>query len=219
MIYFCADLHFGHTNICKGTTKWSDKKKCRNFNTIEEMNNAIVKSINSVVGKNDTLYHIGDWSFGGYENIWNLRKQIVCDNIIQINGNHDKFFEQDKFFPFLEKQDGIIYEISDKTKYRSFGMLKNKSDVTVKDLFKEIHPNVLVTTINKQQIVLSHFPFEFWLNSESGTWHLHGHLHHDIDNNKINVKNKRMDVGWNGKVYSFDEIKSIMDKKQNLERH
>ena len=75
MIYFCSDLHFGHTNICKGTTKWSDKKKCRNFNTIEEMNNAIVKSINSVVGKNDTLYHIGDWSFGGYENIWNLRKQ------------------------------------------------------------------------------------------------------------------------------------------------
>lgn len=92
MNYFFSDAHAFHTNICRGTSNWEDKElRCRNFNTIEEMNSAIIKSINSVVGEDDTLYHLGDWSFGGWENIWNFRKQIVCKNIININGNHDCF--------------------------------------------------------------------------------------------------------------------------------
>lgn len=220
MIYFCSDFHYSHVNLCRGTSKWSNKEEnCRNFNTIEEMNEAIVKSINSVVKADDTLYHLGDWSLGGWENIWNLRKQIVCENIIQINGNHDEAISKDKFFPFLEKQGNIIYEISDKTKYRSLGMLKNKSDVTARDMFTKVYSNRLRIVIEGQEIILDHFPLEEWENMGTGTWHLYGHSHHNLDNTETSTKYKRMDVGWNGKVYSFDEIKKIMSKREIKKHH
>lgn len=220
MIWFSADFHGYHKNICFGTSSWKDKESnCRKFNTIEEMNNEIVKSINSVVKETDTLYHLGDWSFGGWENIWNLRKQIVCKHIIQINGNHDEHIVKNKFFPFLEKQDGIVYEISDKKDYRKLDMLKKHGDVTAKDLFEEVHNGRMVISIDGQQIVLDHYPYEEWENMQDGTWMLHGHVHHNLDKNETNIKYKRFDVGWNGKVYSFEELKAIMSKKLNKAHH
>ena len=42
--------HYNHKNICKGTTEWGDAElSCRDFQTIEEMNDAIVNSINKYV--------------------------------------------------------------------------------------------------------------------------------------------------------------------------
>ena len=215
--FFCSDLHAYHANICFGTSKWAKKEEnCRRFSTIEEMNSAIIKSINSVVSKDDILYHLGDWSFGGWENIWNLRKQIICKNIIQINGNHDDHIKKDKFFPNLKKEAGIIFEIQEPS---SLGIFKEHFQVTAQDLFSEVHDGRLVTCINGQQIVMDHYPYEDWENSETGTWMLYGHLHHGGDDSPISLKYKRFDVGWDGKVYSFDELKSIMDKKENKTRH
>lgn len=215
--FFCSDLHYSHLNICLGTSKWANKEdNCRKFNTIEEMNNAIIKSINSVVSKDDVLYHLGDWSFGGWENIWNLRKQIVCENIILVIGNHDTQIKNNKLFPNLKKEAGIIFETQEPT---SLGTFKENFQVTAQDLFTEVHDGRLVTCINGQQIVMDHYPYEDWENSETGTWMLYGHLHHGLDNSPINLRYKRFDVGWDGKVYSFDELKSIMDKKENKTRH
>ena len=219
MIYFFSDAHFGHRNICKGTSKWTDLSRCRNFNTIEEMNNAIVKSINKIVGKDDILYHIGDWSFGGWENIWNFRKQIVCENIIQINGNHDKHIIEDKFFPHLEKQEGFIYELENKNDYRIFEKIKSIYDVTAHDLFKKVYNDTLRIVIDGQVIILDHYPYEIWPDMDDGAWHLHGHTHHNIDDTETSIRYKRMDVGWDGKVYSFDEIKKIMSKREARLRH
>lgn len=220
MNFFTSDLHFSHANICKGTSKWDNKdENCRDFETIEEMNSAIIESINSRVGENDTLYHLGDWSFGGWENMWNLRKQIICKNIIQINGNHDNQIVKDKFFNFLVKENGIITEITDKTKYRTMGMLKTKADVTAKDFFKEVHSNRHRIVVDKQEIIMDHYPLEDWINSESGTWMLHGHTHGKLKDSVTSLNFKRFDVGWNGKVYSFEELKEIMDEKRNKWRH
>jgi calcineurin-like phosphoesterase family protein len=91
MIWFTSDTHYNHKNICKGVTEWSDADiSCRDFQTIEEMNDAIVNSINKYVMENDILYHLGDWSFGGINSIWEFRKQIKCKNIHLILGNHDE---------------------------------------------------------------------------------------------------------------------------------
>ena len=140
MIYFSSDFHGYHANICQGTSSWDDKNdSCRDFDTIEEMNNAIITSINSVVGEDDTLYHLGDWALGGWENIWHLRKQIKCKNIIQICGDHDLHIIKDRFFPFLANRDGEIFEIEDKNNYLHMGILKSKHNVTAKDLFKEVY--------------------------------------------------------------------------------
>jgi calcineurin-like phosphoesterase family protein len=53
------------------------------------MNASIVNNINEVVGQDDVLIHFGDWSFGGFENIEELRNRIWCKEIHLIYGNHD----------------------------------------------------------------------------------------------------------------------------------
>lgn len=219
MVYFFSDAHFGHKNMCKGVSEWIDLDNCRDFNTIEDMNNAIIESINSTVKNNDTLYHVGDLSLGGWKNIWNFRKQIVCENIIQINGNHDIHIKNDKFFPYLEKKDNIIFEIEDKNNYRIMSMLKHKNDVTAHDMFKEVHDGPLRIIIDGQIIILDHYPYEIWPDMDEGAWHLHGHLHHELDCSETNTRYRRMDIGWIGKIYSFDDIKEIMNKREIKKRH
>ena len=90
MIYFTSDTHYAHKNIVLGLSRWEDKSGCRDFKTLEEHNNKIVDSINSVVGQEDILYHLGDWSFGGVENVFKFRERIICQNIHLILGNHDE---------------------------------------------------------------------------------------------------------------------------------
>ena len=90
MIFFCADTHFGHKNLVKGQTTWDDNSGCRDFKTVDEMNQALVDNINKVVKPNDHLYHAGDWAFGrGDKNIIEFREQINCKNIFLFTGNHD----------------------------------------------------------------------------------------------------------------------------------
>lgn len=87
--YVTSDTHFNHTNICRGVSRWSDKSGCRDFNTVEEMNETILDGINSVVSKHDTLYHLGDFAFGDKRQIPALRSSINCQDIRFLYGNHD----------------------------------------------------------------------------------------------------------------------------------
>ncbi len=69
-LYFTSDTHYGHSNICRATTNWTDADSVtRDFKSLDHMNDVIVDNINSIVGENDVLIHLGDWSFGGFDNI------------------------------------------------------------------------------------------------------------------------------------------------------
>ena len=80
MIYFSSDFHYSHKNIVKGTSSWPDKTGTRDFKTVEEHDNTIIKNINNTVKEDDDLYFIGDWSFGGIKNILICRERINCKN-------------------------------------------------------------------------------------------------------------------------------------------
>lgn len=96
-IYLTSDTHFGHSNIVKGTSQWENSgKRVRNFNTLEEHNQTLVDNINQLVKEDDILYHLGDWSFGGFKNIMEFRQQLRCKNIHLIFGNHDHHIENNK---------------------------------------------------------------------------------------------------------------------------
>lgn len=96
-VYFTSDTHYNHTNICRGTTRWKDADDItRDFKSLGEMNDRIVAGLNATVGENDTLFHLGDWSFGGFESIAEFRNRINCKNIHLILGNHDHHIERNR---------------------------------------------------------------------------------------------------------------------------
>ena len=68
-LWFTSDTHYNHSNICSSTTQWIDPITCREFKSLEKMNAILVDNINKKVGQDDILFHLGDWSFGGFEYI------------------------------------------------------------------------------------------------------------------------------------------------------
>lgn len=199
-IWFISDTHYNHANICKGTSKWGDKSQTRDFETLEEMNNSIVKSINDVVGEEDILYFLGDWSFGGIDSIWEFRKQVICKTIIFIPGNHDDHIVNNKILPNAWQS--------------PWHPLMDDIQLSAHSLFT-MSPEITYLKYKKRLFILSHYPLEQWKGMDKGTIHLHGHTHHTLDGSDLNMFFKRMDIGWEGKIYSADDIISEMDKKES----
>jgi calcineurin-like phosphoesterase family protein len=101
-VWITSDSHFSHKNICRGVTSWRAPdgsvpvNQTRDFATIEKMNTAIVNNINSVVMQDDNLIHLGDWSFGGFDQIEEFWNRLVCKNIHLVLGNHDHHIENNR---------------------------------------------------------------------------------------------------------------------------
>lgn len=77
MLFFTADTHLDHRNIIR----YCD----RPFSCKEEMNERIVTNWNAKVSENDTVYHLGDFSFSDPRQF----VQRLNGKIILIRGNHD----------------------------------------------------------------------------------------------------------------------------------
>lgn len=88
-IWFSSDWHFNHTNIA-GPKVSSWKGGYRDFDSVHEMNETIIKNINDNVQQNDIIYFLGDFCFGGHHLTPEWRKRIICSNIHWIKGNHDE---------------------------------------------------------------------------------------------------------------------------------
>ena len=104
--FFTSDTHFGHGNIIKYCNRpflteqeqemiAKDDRARISKESINKMNSVIIDGINSVVGPDDTLYHLGDFMFVGNnmdEGIkigQSILDRIACKDIIFIFGNHD----------------------------------------------------------------------------------------------------------------------------------
>lgn len=82
MIYLTSDCHFGHKRILEY------EKDSRPFETIEEHDEALIRNWNSVVGKDDTIYVVGDFIMGSADNVYRILPQLN-GYITLIRGNHD----------------------------------------------------------------------------------------------------------------------------------
>jgi calcineurin-like phosphoesterase family protein len=80
MIWLTADNHFCHRNILVHCS--------RAFTSVEEMDETMVRRWNEVVGQDDEVWHLGDFSLG--------RSEVVAKFLARLNGrvhliwgNHD----------------------------------------------------------------------------------------------------------------------------------
>jgi len=194
-IWFTSDTHYHHKNIVKGTSEWKDlaetgsHQSLRDFSTLDEHDDALVTSFNSVIKENDILYHLGDWSFGGHEQIKIFRDRLKCKNIHLIFGNHDQHIEKL----------GSPY----------------KSLFSSLDYYKEISFKIdsqISGRYGKTKIILSHYAHRVWNQSHHGTIHLYGHSHGTLPG-----IGKSMDVGVDtNNLYPY-HLDEIVDKMKGVE--
>lgn len=143
MLWFLSDCHYGHRNIVRGESQWTDKSGCRDFDTLDNHNEYLIRLINEHVMPNDSLIHLGDWAFGGERNIRLFRDRLNVNHIDVLIGNHDHHIKKHGAHKYgFERLDGYRELVS--------------SSVAV---------------------VLCHYPIEYWNGMESGSLHLHGHVH------------------------------------------
>jgi len=181
--WFTSDYHIGHKNVL-----WLCK---RQFSSIKEMEDAIVRNHNSVVAKDDMVYNLGDFAY-------KCSPEYVADFISEINGkivlllgNHDKPIRNAYRLGYLGK-------LISSGKLTIVGNIEDPTESVIKRI-----------EINGQVIHLSHPALRTWYGAFRGSWHLYGHSH-------SNLKSlyKSMDVGVDSNnffPFSFEDVKKNMD--------
>ena len=94
-VFIISDTHFSHDNIIGYSN--------RPFNSVEEMNEALVHNWNSVVKPTDWVICLGDFALGVKENIALFGKQLNGVKTL-VKGNHDrqaKLYEEAGFSDVL----------------------------------------------------------------------------------------------------------------------
>lgn len=170
-ILFTSDTHFFHRKMLE----------FRGFDTLEAMHDHMVKAWNELVSPSDTVYHLGDLSFGKAletaDIIWRLNGQIRL-----IPGNHDNSKFLRDLYGLVHDQSGLTPKHWDRkpklfieNQLTEIKLIENRSGGDV------IHP-----------VVLCHFPLLVWNKAHYGAIHLHGHSH---GLGRYPDNNRRFDVG------------------------
>ncbi len=187
-LFFTSDTHYAHSNICSATTKWEGASNMtREFNSLEHMNTTLVNNINNMVGEDDILIHLGDFSFGGFDKIQEFRDRILCKNIHLVLGNHDHHIERNK--------EGV---------QKLFSSVHNY-------LRLEVRRQLTKSMMEKFTFVCMHYPIASWHDMNNGVIHLHGHVH--LPSHLRIAEGKAMDVGVDGnnlEPVSLGQIHMIM---------
>jgi len=183
-VFFTSDTHYNHANICKATSQWPDSSSVRDYNSLYHMNAVLIDSINQIVREDDILFHLGDWSFGGFDSIAEFRNQINCKNVHLILGNHDHHIENDK--------EGIRSLFASVNHYLFLTIVQPTGGKHIKHRF-----------------VLCHFPIASWNGMGDGVMHLHGHVH--LSEHSRVAKGRAMDVGVDGNDLNPNSLEEVLD--------
>lgn len=183
MKWFTSDLHFGHTaviNYCK-----------RPYESVDQMNETLIKNWNACVQDSDVVYILGDLSFLPYKEFAPIAVRLKGRKIL-VRGNHDKYSEGQYNKLGIEVYQEIVLPIAGRMCrlshypyalpwYKRFWAYKSELRFMNKRPPK-VRSEVL----------------------------LHGHTHM-----KYRYKDNRIHVGvdaWNYRPAAFNEIESILGR-------
>jgi len=160
-IFFTSDTHFGHENIIEFTD--------RPWNSIEEHDEVLINNINTVVGRRDFLYHLGDFCFGptAAKQITFAREiltKINCKNIHLILGNHDPRNKRGQ----PREEFAVLFNSC--TQYHT---MRIPQALTLDEML----------TAPKKRVILNHYAIRSWEGMHKGTYHLYGHSHATLPDN------------------------------------
>lgn len=181
-IWFTSDTHFGHKNILRYCNRpWGD---------VVSMNEGLISNWNSVIGPNDFVYHLGDFTIG-HPGYWQTTLEKLNGKIHLIQGNHDKDFVKKDF-------------VQNRMEW-----IKPYHELKVQD--QEARNG------KSQFIVLCHYALQSFNQQHRDGWNLFGHSHGSLD--QWSRDRLAIDVGVDSEhtnyyPISYEQIKEIMKNKK-----
>lgn len=187
-VFFTSDHHFHHKNIIRYTD--------RPFLSLDHMHDVFVKNWNATVGINDTVYHLGDFSFS--RNVDDVKRVMSLLNgnisLLALPWHHDG--------GWLEKCDVIVSA--------------NGEYVTLLPAIYVLSVPWMKKDGYTIKVTLSHYPMAEWEASHYGAWLLHGHSHGSwYDRSGRNV----MDVGVDSNNYSPVSLADVIERMDLIDFH
>lgn len=186
MFYYTGDQHFFHAGILKHTD--------RKFDTVEEMNEEIVRRHNETVRREtDQVFILGDVAHKAVpRHLFKLLPRLR-GRLKLLYGNHDRAMLM------KASNKGALDDLCRRGKVQLLGDLYEQK-ITLKD-------------DEKIRLVLCHYPLQHWNCQAYGAIHLHGHSHGHCRPELP----RRVDVGvdcWDLRPASLDEILGVVRLRQ-----
>ena len=195
--WFTSDTHFGHANIIKFCHRpfsnpedfdlegnWANKSIRNKRATL--MDELLISNWNSVVSDDDVVYHLGDFGFGSTSFLLKILRRLK-GKIYFIWGNHDDTLKQ------VAQIISFYPDLKDRIKFLG-------------DYYE--------LRVGGQHITLMHYAMRVWNGSHKGSWHLYGHSHGTLEDDK---NSRSFDVGCdchNLTPVSFETVAEIIGKKE-----
>ena len=173
MIWFTSDLHFFHDRILD----FHPKRKELFGKTIEEAKEAMIQLWNSRVDKKDTIYILGDLSFGTIEDKRKLFQRLNGNKVL-ILGNHDK--------------------VSDHLRCYFNHITQIKNMTFKKSVYNFLHRDI--------EMIMCHFPMLSWEHKDKNSVMIHGHCHGKVDEINKSSDDLRFDVGLDSELANYNLI-------------
>ncbi|WLF84533.1 phosphoesterase [Moraxella sp. ZY210820] len=151
---------------------------------IDTLDRYMIDVWNDTVGVDDIVYNLGDLSFSH-----DLKR--ITKVLSQLNGEHHLIFGN---------HDDIIQNHLDK--------LLNTQKHDGKPLLSSAQ-SYLKLKIEKQTLILFHYPIAEWDGCHKGYYHLHGHIHERMSD----IQGRILNVGFDlhGRFLTLDDIQHYLD--------
>jgi len=161
------------------------------------MDEVLINNWNERVKSNDTIYHLGDVTLGGYKYAKELFSQLNGRIIVLANWKHHDKYWLDDFKPCdMYSKSGHTVSLADPL-----------LSLELPEYSEGGYPKTLV---------MCHFPLVRWDRSHYNSWHVHGHCHGTYQGPP-----RSMDVGVDCTNYapiSLEEIAQAILERVSLEK-
>lgn len=189
-VWFTSDEHFGHRKILEYSG--------RPFATVEEMDAEIIRRHNEVVGPNDIVVHLGDFTLRrGFQAAAGYFDQLAGREHLFIPGSHDRWMDEMRGvggwpLPFYLPEGAV----RDPKRRASF------------------LPALAQIKVGKQEIVCCHYAMRVWAKSHYGSIHLYGHSH-----GRLPGLGRSFDVGVDGHNFYPWSFEQVLERVEGIRAH
>lgn len=184
--FFVADHHLGHKNIIRYCS--------RSFASVKAMNDALIGHHNEVVGDDDDVYVVGDYTLSDASFAISMISRMK-GKLKFMPGSHDTWLDDTVYAcqgTILSASGHPIQVLSMLVELRFDRSLNPDGDK---------HPLT---------VVLCHYAMASWGLSHYGSLHAHGHHH-----GRLKAVGRRMDVGVDCHNYYPVSLEELIDGLKN----